>query len=106
MALYSYEAFSKDGKKVGGVVDAPSTEGVREQLVRQGLFPVVIKLASGESEGNFFTRLFQRGISVKDKILFSKQLAILLKSGVPLLQAIELLTEQFEGQMRTILVRI
>ena|SRR5581483_2026937 len=106
MALYSYEAFSREGKKIKGVIDASSIEALREQLVRQSLFPTTIKLASDEAQGNFFTRLFQKGISVKDKILFSKQLAILLKSGVPLLQAIELLTEQFEGQMRTILVRI
>ena len=106
MALYSYEAFSREGKKIKGVIDASSVEALREQLVRQSLFPTTIKLANDEAQGNFFTRLFQKSISVKDKILFSKQLAILLKSGVPLLQAIELLTEQFEGQMRTILVRI
>lgn len=106
MALYSYDAFSKDGKKVTGIIDAPSIEGLREQLVRQGLFPISIVLAGDKSEGGFLKRLFQGSISVKDKILFSKQLAILLKSGVPLMQAIELLTEQFEGPMRTILVRI
>jgi len=105
MALYSYEAFSKDGKKVSGVIDAPSIEGLREQLVKQGFFPIAISLA-GESGGSFFARMFQGSVSVKDKILFSKQLSILIKSGVPLMQAIELLTEQFEGPMRTILVRI
>ncbi len=106
MALYSYQAFSREGKKVSGVIDAPSVQALREQLVRQGLFPTVIALATEASQGNFFSRLFQGSVTVKDKILFSKQLAILLKSGVPLLQAIELLTEQFEGQIRSILVRI
>src|SRR5436190_8120001 len=106
MALYSYEAFSREGKKVSGVKDAPSTEALREQLVKQGLFPTFIRLAGEKSQLGFFSRIFQRCISVKDKILFSKQLAILLKSGVPLMQAIELLTEQFEGQMRSILVRV
>ena len=106
MALYSYEAFSRDGKKVQGVIDAPSAGALKEQLVRQGLFPIKIEPASGTGEGGFFKRFFSKKVSVKDKVLFSKQLSILLKSGVPLLQAIELLTEQFEGQMRTILVRI
>jgi type II secretory pathway component PulF len=106
MALYVYQAFSKDGKKVQGTVDAPSAEALREQLVRQGLFPTKIELAGGVSTGGFFKRLFEKKVTVKDKILFSKQLAILLKSGVPILQAIELLTEQFEGGMKTMLVRI
>lgn len=105
MALYSYEAFSREGKKIRGVIDAPSTEGLREQLVKQGLFPISIVLTSGAGE-SFFKRLFQGSASVKDKILFSKQLAILIKSGVPLMQSIELLTEQFQGPMRTMLVRV
>lgn len=106
MALYVYEAFSKDGKKVHGTIDAPSAEALKEQLSRQGLFPTKIELAGGTSTGGIFKRLLEKKVSVKDKILFSKQLAILLKSGVPILQAIELLTEQFEGGMKNMLVRI
>lgn len=106
MALYSYEAFSKDGKKVQGVVDAPSAGALKEQLTRQGLFPTKIEATGGVSTAGFFKRLFEAKVTVKDKILFSKQLAILLKSGIPILQAIELLTEQFEGGMKNMLVRI
>ena len=32
MALYSYEAFSRDGKKVRGVLDAESAGTVKDQL--------------------------------------------------------------------------
>lgn len=106
MALYSYEAFSKDGKKVHGVIDAPSAEALKEQLTRQGLFPTKIESTGGTSTAGFFARLFEKKITTKDKILFSKQLAILLKSGIPILQAIELLIEQFEGGMKNMLVRI
>src|SRR5574337_1085635 len=106
MALYSYEAFSKDGKRVRGTIDAPSGDALKEQLARQGLFLTKIELSSGIAAGNFFQRLFAGSVTIKDKILFTKQLAVLLKSGVPILQAIELLLEQFEGGMRTILVRV
>lgn len=106
MALYSYEAFSKDGKKVHGTVDAPSADALKEQLARQGLFLTKIELSGGISAGGFFQRLFEKKVTIKDKILFTKQLAVLLKSGVPILQAIELLIEQFEGGVRNMLVRI
>ncbi len=106
MALYSYEAFSKDGKKVSGTVDAPSAEALKEQLVRQGLYLSRIELTGGISTGGFFARLLEKKVTPKDKILFTKQLAILLKSGVPILQAIELLIEQFEGGVKNMLVRI
>ena len=103
MALYAYEAFSKAGKKVSGVIDAPSAEALREQLTKQGLFPIKIELSGGTAAGGFLKRLFEKKITVKDKILLTKQLAILLKSGVPILQAIETLIEQFEGGVKTML---
>ena len=106
MALYSYEAFSKDGKKVRGVLDAPTLARVKEQLAKQGLFPITIEPAREEARYGFFRRLFVRGVTMKDKILFTKQLAVLLKSGVPLLQAVELLIDQFERRMRGILVAV
>ena len=106
MALYSYEAFSKEGKKVKGVIDASSVSAVREQLARQELYPISIYVATDEKRMGFFKRLTQGGVSLKDKILFTKQLAVLLKSGVPLLQAIELLIDQFKGRMHSILITI
>ncbi len=106
MPLYSYEAFSKDGKKISGVVDASSTAAVRDQLARQGLYPTSISVTTQEAKLPFWRRLFSRGVSLKDKILFTKQLAVLVKSGVPLLQSLELLTEQFEGGFHSMLVTI
>lgn len=106
MALYAYEAFSKGGKLVKGVLDASSLGSAKEQLSKQGLFPISITPATQEARYGFFRRLFMRSISMKDKIIFSKQLAVLLKSGVPLLQAFELLIDQFQGRFKAILITI
>lgn len=106
MALYSYQAFNKEGKKIGGTLDANSVAGVREQLMRMSLYPVSIELAKEAGQGWRLSDLFARSVSVKDKILFTKQLAILLRSGVPLLEALELLIDQFSGKLRSILIQI
>lgn len=107
MALYFYQAFSKDGKKVTGYVDASTAQGAREQLSKQGLYPISITTsASQEVQGSWWQRIFSRSVPEKQKILFTKQLAILLKSGVPLLQALELLVDQFEGKLHSILIKI
>jgi type II secretory pathway component PulF len=106
MALYAYEAFSKEGKRVKGVIDASSAAQVKEHLAQQGLFPIKITPAQEGARHAWWQRLFMRGISLKEKILLTKQFAVLLKSGIPLLQAVELLTQQFEGRMRTILIAI
>lgn len=104
MALYSYQAFSKAGARVSGTLDAVSTGAAREQLSKMGLFPIKITLAT--QEGGGFLSFFQRGVSIKDKILFTRQLAILLRSGIPLLQALELLVDQFSGRLHRILVEV
>lgn len=106
MALFRYEAFSKDGKKIRGTLDAPTVQAVRDHLTKSGLYPSSITSAQ-EARPTFFgtiKKLLERPVSIKDKILFTKQLAILLKSGVPLLQALELLTEQFSGKLKSIVI--
>jgi len=105
MALYYYEAFSKEGKKVSGFIDAPSTSAVKEMLAKKGTFPVKISQARGEQVG-WLARLFQKKVAEKDKILFTKQLSTLLKSGVPLLNALELLVDHMEGRLKTIVISL
>lgn len=105
MPLYSYEAFSRDGKKAKGSIDAVSVQAARELLSRQGLFPISI-IPSYSVPLPFWSRLFVRNVTEKEKILFTKQLTILLRSGIPVLQSFELLIDQFEGPLHTILIAI
>lgn len=107
MALYSYQAYGKDGKKIKGTLDAPSQEAVLQQLAKQGVYPVSVQLAKDQLGSQpWYKKLFQKKVSLKDKILFTKQLSVLLKSGIPLLQALELLIEQFEGRLKSIVISI
>lgn len=106
MALYFYQAFSKEGKKVSGFIDAPSLAQVKQQLSTQGMYPISITLSSQEQKQSWWRRLFGRRVPVKDKILFTRQLAVLLRSGVPLLQSLELLADYVEGRLRTIVIAI
>lgn len=106
MALYSYAAYSKDGKRIKGTIDAASQDAAREQLIKTGVYPISINTARDQTALPWYKRLLQPSVSTKEKILFTKQLAVLIKSGVPLLQAIDLLIEQFEGSMKSILITI
>lgn len=107
MALYQYQGYAKDGKRITGTIDAPTTEAVRQQLVRQNIYPITISLAAqGTRAVAWYKKIFARAVSLKEKILFTKQLAVLLRSGVPLLQAMELLIDQFESTLRSMLIAI
>ncbi|MGA9530406.1 MAG: type II secretion system F family protein, partial [Candidatus Babeliales bacterium] len=106
MGLYFYEAFSQAGKKVSGYTEAPSVAHVKEQLVKQQLFPVKIHTATQQSKTSFYSFLFGKKVRVSDIILFTRQLVVLLKAGIPLLQALELLIDYFEGALKTIVINL
>ena len=106
MALYFYKGFTAQEKKVSGNIDAQSEQEVKAHLSKLKIYPTKILLATEVKQGFSFKNLFAGSVTVKDKILFTKQLSVLLKSGVPLLQAIELLSEQFEGKLHSILVQV
>jgi type II secretory pathway component PulF len=104
MPLYLYSAFSKLGKKKRGRMDATSMADARRKLASSGLFPIEIALATAANRGFSIRDVFSRSVPAKQKILFTKQLAVLLKAGVPLLQAFELLTGQMEGLLSRIII--
>lgn len=108
MALFYYQALSKEGKRARGTVDAPTVEAAREHIVKQGLYPVSITATTQEVKLGWrrFLQIFQGRVSTKDKILFTKQLAVLLRSGVPLLQALELMIDQTTGKLKSIAITL
>jgi len=108
MALYAYQAFTKDGKSVNGTMDAASVQEVRDKLTRSGVFPTSIVRAEQAGKpwwSTLWDSLLVR-VSPEDVIFFTKQLAVLLKAGIPLLQALELLIEQTEKGLHRILIRL
>lgn len=107
MALYVYQAFSRDGKRLSGSMDAASSKLVREQLVRNGLFVISVDPAvEAPTTAGGLKKLFEGSVSVKDKIFFTKQLSVLLRSGVPLVDALSLLVDQSEGKLKNIVVAL
>lgn len=107
MALYVYKALTKTGKQVSGQLDAPSPVAVRIELSSKNLYPISIDLYKDASNfKKFFGSLFQPKVAFKDLIFFTKQLGVMLRSGVPLLEALELLIDQFKGKLHSILVAI
>lgn len=106
MPLYKYDSFSRRGKRISGTIDAVSKQEAIELLRGQGLMPINLSETTQDQNGSFWTNLFKQKVDIRTKVIFTKQLSVLLKSGVPLLQAMELLTEQFEGEFKHILINI
>jgi type IV pilus assembly protein PilC len=80
--LYYWEGTDKSGKKVKGELLAPGEAFVTQMLRRQGVNVVKVK------KQGMFART--QKITPKDIALFTRQLATMLKAGVPLLQAFDI----------------
>jgi len=78
--LYLWEGKDKSGKIVKGETRAPGEASVSAQLRRQGITVTKIKKSSGTG----------KSISQKDLTLFTRQLATMMKAGVPLLQSFDI----------------
>lgn len=87
---YRYVAFTNDGRRVQGVVEAPNESAAEEILWRQNLTVVSVREVARRTSGS----LFGGRIRTRDLIVFSRQLATLIESGIPIVRALFLLKEQ------------
>lgn len=79
--MYLWEGRNKDGKSVRGELRAASEAVVQTTLRRQGVTNTKVKKVRFKSGGS---------VSKKDVALFTRQLATMMKSGVPLLQSFDI----------------
>ena len=78
---FAWEAKDKSGKTVKGEMRAGGDAVVKAQLRRQGIMVSKVKKKSGRTGGS---------VSDKDVALLTRQMATMMKAGVPLLQAFDI----------------
>jgi len=81
---FSWEGKDKAGKVVRGEVRGVSEAAVKTSLRRQGIMVQTVKTVKRKSGGS---------VSAKDLSLFTRQLATMMKAGVPLLQSFEIVSK-------------
>ena len=91
MPVFKYEGQKKDGEKVKGSVTLPTESEVRVFLRQQGVRPTKIE---AESIFNKDIKLFgSGGVSDSEIAVMTRQLSVMVSSGVPLLQAFDILSQ-------------
>ncbi len=86
MPMYVWEGTDKRGIKMKGEQQAKNTNLLRAELRRQGITPTVVKPKPKPLFG-----AAGKKITAKDIAIFSRQIATMMKSGVPLVQALEII---------------
>lgn len=103
---FKYIASQSDGKLVEGDIDAKDVAEVLSFITSRGLRPVSVKPVARASKRKRLS-LFGGTINLTDQIFLSKYLALMLKIGTSLLQAINILIEDFrKSAVRSFLVEI
>ena len=110
MSSYLYVVKNLKGESETGTIEAKDKVEVARGLRRQGFVPVTIELKGGGKTKNFgggggflqyllrfdVNRVLDsiRGVSLTDKIMFSRHLAVMVSAGVSLNRALEVLSRQ------------
>ena len=99
MAIFAYRGIDGAGKKVSGVKDAENAKALRLVLRKDG---VLVTEVLEESQARKKTarevdfKKMLRRISTLDIAVATRQLATLLKSGIPLVEGLSALIDQME----------
>ncbi len=104
MPVYQYQGYRNDGGATAGIVDAENVKVARLKLRREGVFPTEVveqgQTPAHRQERRRIRPIYQPGrfttLSPNDLALMTRQFATLLVAGLPLVEALGILTEQAE----------
>ncbi len=102
MPTFGYQARTFDGKAVQGSIEANNEAEARVKIRAKKLIPIKVGTgaeSSGRGGGSFSFqfRLPQKKVRSKDLQVFTRQLSVLIQSGVPLVQSLEVLSQSSRG---------
>jgi general secretion pathway protein F len=103
MAVFEYKALSKaTGKTVGGVIDADNAVTARRKLREQDLYPTFLSEgAESGAPGAVIPgagRMARGRVSVRDIAMMTRQLSVLLRAGMPVVEALNAMIDQTSKQ--------
>ena len=100
VATFNYSVRDRSGNLVSGTLDAESSTAVARRLKSMGYAPVSITEANAGLSKELKIPGFSGGkkIKLKDLAIFARQFATMINSGLSLLRALTILTEQTDNK--------
>jgi general secretion pathway protein F len=97
MGAFEYTALDAQGRERKGLIEGDTPKHVRQLLREKQLLPMEIQEAAQKELKRSRARgFFRRGLSTLDLALLTRQLATLLRSGLPLEESLAAVAEQTE----------
>jgi type IV pilus assembly protein PilC len=102
MPVFAYSARSITGEILSGEIDLPSREEVHGYLRRQRLVPMNVRAKPKQ-----ISLSFGSGVKTREVVIFTRQFATMITSGLPLVQSLSILAEQTENaRFKTIIAAV
>ena len=92
---FSYKALDEAGKKVSGTEMAPSAGAAHVALLSRGLQPLEVE----SKQGLMKFEITKKKVPRQDVMNFTRQLAVFMRAGIPIMEALEVIVEETQNKM-------
>ena len=98
MPVFAYEGRAANGEAKKGSIEAADVEAAKTRLRLMKINPTEVKPKGGiEINLGPLTALMKPKVTIKDLVVFTRQFATMIDSGLPLIQCLTILSEQSEN---------
>jgi general secretion pathway protein F len=108
MGAFDYVALDSSGKEKKGVLEGDTARQVRQQLRDKGWMPLDVQETSQRQPRSEQRKVkVRRGVSATDLALITRQLATLVRSGLPLEECLQAASQQTEkARLKSMLLAV
>ena len=93
MAVFNYKVVDRNGKNKKGTIEASNKDGAEKKLKADGYTIMSLTEQSSPLAGGFF----KKKVKSKDLAVFCKQFSSVIRAGVTIISALELMGDQIEN---------
>ena len=104
LAVFEYKGVTAAGRTVSGIVDAENLRIARQKLRSDGIYPTDVtheRMQTGILTRDISPRALLQHISKQDLAVMTRQMATLLKAGLPLVSCLTAMADQVENPRLT-----
>ena len=94
MAVFNYKVVDRDGKNKKGTIEAPNRDGAEKKLKSEG-YSIMSLTEQNSPLGNIG---FKKKVKSRDLGVFCKQFSAVIKAGVTIISALELMGDHIENK--------
>lgn len=97
MAMFAYEGRTASGEARKGEIEAPDQESARKRLRQMQINPTTVKPKGGLGDVKLAIKtpnFLKPKVGTKDLVIFTRQFATMIDSGLPLVQCLDIQSKQ------------